>query len=234
MAFPWAAALKAGKVGAPAMGVGAAGLYGYGATNSEIDTEKVRGSGISMGLAAGATGAVMGAWYGSKAIWKTLPKKPAPLDIAGNRPTNFVRPNRNPNTGSMTGESWNRAKASAGNDAFFENGIMNENMYPKARPGYRPRNLPMKVTPKRGSLGLGKRIGGTLGFIGAAAGLAYAATSMITYKDNASNLAANISQSNASSSGFDPGEGGSYTQSENQRFIQSTEGLVQGLHRNRH
>ncbi len=234
MAFPWGAAWKAGKVGAPAMGVGAAGLYGYHSANSDIDTEKVRGAGISMGLGATAIGAGMGAWYGSKAIWKTLPGKPTPLDAGENIPRNFTRPNRNPNTGSMTGESWNRAKASAGNDAFFENGITNASSYPKANAGYRPKGLPMKVTPRRGPMNLGKRIGGTLGLIGAAAGIGYAAMSMMTYKDNASTLAANIAQSNASSSGFDPGEGGSYTQSENQRFIQSTEGLVQGLHRGRH
>jgi hypothetical protein len=43
-----------------------------------------------------------------------------------------------------------------------------------------------------------------------------------------------LGQSNASSTGFGVLGGAGYDQDMNQRFLQSTEGLVQGLHRGRH
>jgi hypothetical protein len=228
MAFPWKALGSAAYRGAPVMGVGATGLYGYHSANSDVNTEKVRGAGISMGLGAATIGAGIGAWKGTKAMWSSMPKKPTPKDVM-----NASTP-KHMNRGSMTGEAWNRAKAGAGDRAFWENGPMNASTYPKASPGYRPKDLPMKIARPRGPMNIGKRVAGSIGLIGAAAGIAYTAMSMMTHKDDASNLAANISQSNASSSGFDPGEGGGYSQGERQRFIQSTEGLVQGLHRGRH
>lgn len=76
---------------------------------------------------------------------------------------------------------------------------------------------------------------GKFGLIaGAIAGIGYGLSSIGTPYAGAEHMSEVAAQSGISSTGFDPGFGGDHYQPERQSFIQSTEGLVQGLHRRRH
>jgi len=65
-------------------------------------------------------------------------------------------------------------------------------------------------------------------------GVAAGALSMLTDSAGPSAASLQLGQTNASSTGFGALGGAGYEQEANQRFLQSTDGLVQGLHRGRH